>query len=706
MLAIGQIGYLICAAGFLALGTLVLLSRRSSAYKAPISVASLLTALWALAAAAEDALAAGAVLRDALEFARSSAWLVFAGLLVVRLYGRHSGLRLWWLAAALAVILVPIAARWVEELSGFPLAESGLAGQLEYVAWLLVAVLGLLLLENLYRNASEDYRWGLKFLCFGLGTIFAYDFFYFADGVLFNRLDPKLFDARGFVDTLALPMIALSIARSQVWSVDIHVSRKVVFHTAALVGSGLYLLVMAGAGYYIRVFGGQWGETLQILFLVMAGLLLVIVFASGAVRANLWLLINKHFFSFKYDYREQWLNFIRSLSDAGDQLRLEERVLRAIAGVVDGTGGALWLHSPEDKAYAPATAWNFGPQPPSASENSPLITRLSRDRQIIELTTESSDRTGLGDAADAQRESDFDEWLKGHERAWLLVPLVHRDTPTGFIVIGTPRARRRLDWEDRELLATLGRQAASYLAEELASKALHDARQMEEFNRRFAFVAHDLKNIVNQLSLLLKNAEKFREDRQFQDDMIETVADSVGRMRQLLEQLKPQREQTSATTATTDLRRCILDLAKSWQGETTRLELDVPGDSVMVVGPQDRLRMIVEHVLHNAIEAAGADGEVTLRLRSGDGEATIAIEDDGPGMTPEFVREKLFRPFDTTKVTGYGMGAYQIREYVRQLGGRLEVQSDAGQGTTVRAILPLAEDGASRSAPTHTAASY
>ena len=703
MLAIGQIGYLICAAGFLALGMLVLLSRRSSAYKAPIAVASLLTALWALTAAMQDAIAAGAILRDVLEFARSSAWLVFAGLLVVRLYGYQSSPRLWWLAVALSIVLVPIAAQWVAELGGFALAETDVARRLEYVAWLLVAVLGLLLLENLYRNASEDYRWGLKFLCFGLGTVFAYDFFYFADGVLFSRLDPRLFDARGFVDTLAVPMIALSIARSQVWSVDIHVSRKVVFHTAALVGSGLYLLVMAGFGYYVRVFGGQWGETLQILFLVMAGLLLVIVFSSGAFRANLWLLINKHFFSFKYDYREQWLNFIRSLSDAGDRLPLEERVLRAIAGVVDGTGGALWVHSPEDRTYVPATAWNFGSQLPSASEESPLLTRLSRERQIIELATETSGRAEPTDVEDVQGELDFEGWLRRHERAWLLVPLVHRETPTGFIVIGTPRARRRLDWEDRELLATLGRQAASYLAEELASKALHDARQMEEFNRRFAFVAHDLKNVVNQLSLLLKNAEKFREDRQFQDDMIETVADSVDRMRQLLEQLKPHREQSSSHAAT-DLRRCILELAKSWQHESTRLQVDVPADAVVVTGPESRLRMVVEHVLHNAMDAAGENGEVMLRLRSDNSEATIAIEDNGPGMTPEFVREKLFRPFDSTKVTGYGMGAYQIREYVRQLGGRLEVQSDAGRGTLVRAILPLAGSRTSESPSTHTAA--
>jgi signal transduction histidine kinase len=174
-------------------------------------------------------------------------------------------------------------------------------------------------------------------------------------------------------------------------------------------------------------------------------------------------------------------------------------------------------------------------------------------------------------------------------------------------------------------------------------------------------------------------------------------------MRQLLEQLKPHREQSSSHAAT-DLRRCILELAKSWQHESTRLQVDVPADAVVVTGPESRLRMVVEHVLHNAMDAAGENGEVMLRLRSDNSEATIAIEDNGPGMTPEFVREKLFRPFDSTKVTGYGMGAYQIREYVRQLGGRLEVQSDAGRGTLVRAILPLAGSRTSESPSTHTAA--
>jgi signal transduction histidine kinase len=108
---------------------------------------------------------------------------------------------------------------------------------------------------------------------------------------------------------------------------------------------------------------------------------------------------------------------------------------------------------------------------------------------------------------------------------------------------------------------------------------------------------------------------------------------------------------------------------------------------------RDRFAMVAAHLIRNAQEATGAEGKVEVRARREGPHAVITIEDDGCGMDPEFVRTRLFKPFDSTKGSkGMGIGAYQAREYVRSVGGWLEVETRPGQGTTLRIILPLALD--------------
>ena len=547
---------------------------------------------------------------------------------------------------------------------------------------MLIPVAGLLLVENLFRNADRDARWAIKHLCLAIGVIYTYDFFYFADAMFFGRPNPTLYGARGFVSAMMVPLLVLGVVRSRTWPVAIHLSRRVVFHSFALVGSGLYLLAMGAAGFYLRRMAGDWGLTLQIVFLIGAASILAVIFASGSLRARAKLFISRNFFSLKYDYRETWMHFVRTLSSGNPELGLQRRLLDAVANLMESTAGGLWVRSAEEASYVPGVSWNLGEGLPAEPLGSPFEDWLGQHEEVIELA----------EAADARRYPNLQvpDWLRTLPRAWLVVPLVHRDRLQGFIVLGKPRTNRHLDWEDYELLQAIGRQAASYIAEEQSANALSDARQLQLFSRRFAFVAHDLKNIVGQLSLLLRNAERFKDNAQFRDDMVETVSHSVDRMSALLQQLRSMAETGEpATSEPVALDALLEETAATWQRERPGFSADLKPMHGLLRAPTEQLRSVLDHLVQNAFDAAGSEGHVALRARLVGNSALIEVEDDGPGMDLDFVRQKLFRPFRSTRSTGFGIGAYQIREYVRSMGGRLEVRTAPGMGTTMQVLLPL-----------------
>ena len=285
------------------------------------------------------------------------------------------------------------------------------------------------------------------------------------------------------------------------------------------------------------------------------------------------------------------------------------------------------------------------------------------------------------------------EWLVSLPGAWLVVPLRLHTGLLGFVVLVTARASIKVDWEVLDLLKTAGRQAASYLGQIQVTDALLEARKFDAFNRMSAFVVHDLKNLVAQLSLLLRNAERHRNNPEFQRDMLMTVGNVVERMNKLMLQLR-----TGATPVEkprpVDLETVIRDVCVAKSEHNASIEMDLtPGISAM--GHTDQLEHVIGHLVQNALDATDGRGKVTVRLRRDDDDAAvIEVTDSGVGMTQEFVRDRLFKPFQTTKATGMGVGVYESAQYVTERGGRIVVDSTPDVGTRVRVVLPLGHDAA------------
>jgi putative PEP-CTERM system histidine kinase len=279
------------------------------------------------------------------------------------------------------------------------------------------------------------------------------------------------------------------------------------------------------------------------------------------------------------------------------------------------------------------------------------------------------------------------EWLANNSEAWLIVPLMSRQHLLGIVMLTKAPGPPNLNYEDRDLLKTVGNHVAVHLAQEKSDNLLVEAQQFEAYNRLTAFLMHDLNNLIAQQSLIVKNAEKHKRNPEFIDDAMQTVANSVSRMKRVMDQLK--RGEADRLTKVTELKFIVSSAVDRCAGKEPTPTLDLNDVNVSLEVDAEQFTMVLTHLIQNAQDATPANGTVEVELSKANGEVAIRVSDSGSGMTPEFVRDHLFRPFDSTKGSqGMGIGAYQAREFARKMGGDVSVESEVGTGTTFVLSLP------------------
>ena len=681
--------YGLAALGYTAFSIRLAFGWRRSAAATLLIAATTATALWSASTVSEIlwSIPSASLATIAFDAIRYAAWFAFAAYLLKGRARADPGVAVAtppiprWAAAFVAAGLF---ASLVLGAGYFPRQMSEAQGRTaEYAVRLGLAIFGLILVEQLLRRALPHARWGLKPLCVGLAGVFAFDILLFAEAMMFGRPDPSIFVARGVANALVIPFLAMATARNTGWTVELHMSRGVVFHSTAVLVSGIFMIAVAAAGYLIRYFGGGWGVALQIELLFAALLFAMMVASSGSFRSKLRVFVSKHFFSYRYDYRQEWLRFTRTLSAESSVQKVQERCIEALANLVESPAGALWLRR-EGRNFRPASRWNMPPIDAAAVEpaDGPLVQFLERTGWVINLREHASFPARYPELT-------LPAWLPSIPAAWLIVPLVSGTELVGFAVLATPRATVDVNWEVHDLLKTASRQAASYLGQIEATEALLEARKFDAFNRMSAFVVHDLKNLVAQLTLMLRNAERHRDNPEFQSDMLTTVENVVGRMNHLMLQLRVGTTPLEKPRLT-DLEQVVRSVYAAKAAANVTIDVDLaPG--VCTFGNEERLEHVIGHLVQNALDATAKGGAVSVRLRRDERFATIEVSDTGVGMTPEFVRDRLFKPFETTKATGMGIGVYESWQYVSGLGGQMLIDSTPGAGTRVSVLLPLVE---------------
>jgi len=680
-------GYGFAGIGFSILFLLLATGWRGRFQGSQLMLAVAGSALWSFAASAQAGYGRpGLEVVWAAEVVRNLLWIFLmirllrpfaeGNLLYTRMLG-YVRLACLLLGALMLIMLVDIPQLVQHLRPGVVQREFSLIGQLLY------AVLGMALVEQLFRNTPVQQRWGIKYLCFAIGAQFAFDFYLYTDALLFHRLDGSIWSARGFVNVMLIPLVGITAARNPDWSLPVFLSRRMVLHSTTLFSAGLYMLVMALAGYYIKLYGGEWGGVLQIAFLFGAVFVLVALLFSGQFRARTKVFFNKHFFSYRYDYREEWLRVIGLLAGKGVQLPLTERLIWALAEIVESPGGLLWIRS-EKGDYRWRARFNSQQEVESVvNGREPMVPFMENQRWVINMDEFRTAPDIYGDLV-------LPDWVLDNPDAWLIVPLIHDEQLLGFVLLLQPRAPQSLNWENLDLLKTVGMQAAGYLALNQAAEALTEARQFEGFNRLSAFVIHDLKNLIAQLSLVAKNAARHKHNPEFIDDAVSTIENAVQKMNRLMAQLKSAEiiGDNRRVNLVDELRDVVE--AKSNGRPAPVLQTDV--ELAYVLAEPDRLSSVLGHVVQNAQDATPPEGKIELQLRLSGDQAIVDVRDTGSGMDAEFIRTRLFRPFDSTKgLTGMGIGAYECREVIVALGGQVAVESMPGRGTVFRIMMPLAK---------------
>ncbi len=551
-----------------------------------------------------------------------------------------------------------------------------LPAQIFYLVHVLLALLTLVCAEQLLRNSETSVKWAVKHLVLAIGACSVFDVIYFGQALVSGTLEYTLSISRGILWALATPLLAVSAARNPSWELPIHVSRAVVFHTFTTLLVGAFLILIGIMGYFVSNLGFEWSRVLQVTLLLAAALAGAAVLLSSNARARMRGFVDRNFYSYRYDYRKEWLGFTDALMQRSNT-SVFSTILNAFNALLDAPGGAIYTRDSTSSTLTLRNADGLQSLPSVFPE------QFIRNALPFELSTEQA-LLFRSKSHDASK-------LDSIRSAKVIVPLTGPKGLHGAVVLSAPRSGAALNREVLDLLSVAANQASALLLQYEVTEELLVAKQFDAFNKMSAFVVHDLKNLAAQLALLTANANQHRNNPEFQADMLETVRHVTNRMKALLEQLA--NGATAKPAERLNVVDCVGQAIASKPALKVKPTLTVAApDPIYVHAHFDRLSRIFGHLIQNASEALRDVAAPTISINIADAEERIvvAVTDNGSGMSEAFIKEKLFRPFSSTKQTGMGIGVFESANYLREIGGAISVSSALGQGTRFEVSLARA----------------
>ncbi|WP_432472320.1 XrtA/PEP-CTERM system histidine kinase PrsK [Amphritea sp. HPY] len=570
---------------------------------------------------------------------------------------------------------------WAITLSTFIAAVGNLTTSplLSSLLALILTIITLSSIEQLYRINRYDRQ--MKVLCISLGILLFYDLFFHSFNLVSEQQNAIASQVRASVYLAACFMMAMGVALLNTASSNtsrFQLSHSAAFYTSTLVTSALFITLIFLGGYYIKVFSDEWSTIAYIFISFSVVFIIVSVFASRQIRARIVVLINKHFFSHKYDYRKEWLRISDQLSQGYSEEGPYALAYSIMANTFDSPTGIIWIRSDND--YIPV----FNNTEQAASE---LLTENSSSHFCHRML---NDEWIFFPAANPQEvianfNDELPPWSPEIENLWLLVPLITSNELVGFAALTRKAPDTQPTWEDLDLIKTVGSQLASYLKLHRQEEKIEEQRQLNVYNKLSSFVMHDLNNLIAQQDLVVKNAEKHINNPAFVADTIRTVSNSVERMKSLLFKLRSNKPESVEPISITQIIEAAIQHNKDSLPQPV---FEYQGPEMFINADRDRLMMSLSHLIKNAQDATPATGSVNVKLTTTDSDAVIEVKDTGKGMDTQFIHQKLFKPFESTKSTkGMGIGVYLTRDYINQLNGQVSVHSAVGAGTTFQIKL-------------------
>ena len=544
---------------------------------------------------------------------------------------------------------------------------------------IMFALFGIVVCEQLIRHDRSSRM--TKLIALVAFTIFSYDILVFSLFLLNSGLDPSLWQARAVISSVTSLILSLSI----IFYVDqlkeasrFQLSNNVIIFNTSLTLAGTFLITIAFLASTLDYFNISWLSASKVILYVIAIFTIIALSLSENIRQSFVVWTSKNFFAHKYDYKKQWIELDLLLSKKHKNQNCYDISLAALNVLFHCNAGGIWVKGKQFYTSVSTNKLKFSGSLPIESAHSDFVNKLEQEEWVFQVNKPTKE--------DANYNLSLPKWIPGVEGVWIVLPLNTATGLIGFAVLCKDNLKERLTWEDIDLLKLTGRQVASYISQEQASEKLMQNQQFYMFNKVSAVAIHDIKNLIAQQGLVVKNAEKYKHQPEFVDDAMATIANSVNKMDQLLKKLKGTSESEKI-----NLRELLMQAVAMNMNGLPQPNLLTPSCHVFVNADSDKLLMAINHIIKNAQDATSDGGRVDLTLNCKNDEIWLEITDTGTGMDQDFINNQLFQPFNSTKQEeGMGIGAYQIREIINSLNGELIVDSTPQIGSKFSIYLPMA----------------
>jgi putative PEP-CTERM system histidine kinase len=552
---------------------------------------------------------------------------------------------------------------------------------------LVSTVLILMNIERTFRAAVGTMRWRIKFLVLGLGVIFGARIYTGSQALLFSDYSPSQLSVEATALLIGSALIAVAYFRTGFNEIDVYPSRAVLHTSVTVLLTGAYLFVVGVLAQVVSRFGGTAGFPIAAFVVLLSLAILAILLLSDRARQSLQLFVSRHFKRPQHDFRQIWARFTRSLSVALDETALGAIAARLISETFGALSVSTWLFHEHGERLIRVASTSDADQMHGDDFTSSIAGKELTSAELIKLSRPFD----LGRAKEKWAR-DLMERSNGQFRSGgspICVPLVGGDHWLGVIVLADRVRGLGYSAEEMDLLKCIGEQVAATLLKLRLTEEIMERKELEAFQTMSTFLIHDLKNAASTLGLMLENLPTHFDNPAFREDAFRGIGSAAGRINQLISRMNALRHELRLKPAELDLNLVVTEALATLNG-TLENKLVTEFDQVpKILADGQQLQSVCTNLLLNACDAVGMNGRITVKTTRQGEWVALSVTDNGCGMSEQFIKNSLFRPFRSTKKKGLGIGMFQSKTIVEAHQGKIHVESELGVGTTFRVMLPL-----------------
>ncbi len=556
-------------------------------------------------------------------------------------------------------------------------------GGVPYAFILTGMALGLAQLELVLRASREPVRHKLKFVVIGIGGLAGFQIYQASQMLLYPVWQAQHVLVGSVATAISLCLTAYGLGRTRLREVlvNTYVSQQALFGSVTFIMCGLYLLVVGTIGEWLRRSDQPLGVGLSVVVVFGALVGLAVVAFSKTVRADVRRFLNRNFYRSKHDYRAQWLQITEAFEQTASKEAIMDRLLDFLIKTFPTTEISIWSFRETDRRFCHIRSMKTEKEPASLGISHPVIVQLLvKDAAVVVEDAWSEKKTGSGSGEDSLIAAGVA----------LCFPIRAQGRLTAFVALGRQLRGEAYGVDDCDLLRGISHHVGALLSHASLAEERRASAELDALHRFSVFCLHDLKNLAARLSLVAQNAEVHGKDPAFQDSAMRTVADTANKMTILMSKLsmKSFEPMSMAMWESIDI-STLIDETVAPIRVKEHIRLCVSGEPVPpVMAVREQLHQVLLNVVLNAKQAIGEKGEILIEIEQSNGFVVVTVSDTGSGI-PDRMLESLFRPLQSRKPGGLGVGLYQCKQIVEAHQGSILLHSQEGTGTQVRITLPI-----------------